>query len=127
MISNCNIIVYEDPIKDSAGLMIFLIIAGFIAFFIAVVGISGWISNKKEKQNISHNTNNVKNEHEIINANHSLNECDICNQPSGEYELCSKCFKRLQNGELNHCHNCGKWYIKGTICKCVKANHKETN
>ena len=125
IISNCNVVVYEDPVKDSAGLMMFLIFVGVIVIFIAIVGISGWLSNKKEKQNVSRNnmeTETIKN-----TTNHSPNECDICSQPSGEYELCPECFERLQNGELSRCRNCGKWYIKGTICNCVKANHKETN
>ena len=124
-LSNCNIVVYEDPVKDSAGLMMFLIFAGVIAFFIAIVGISGWLSNKKEKQNVSRN--NIETEKNENIKNHSPDKCDICNQPSGKYELCPECFERLQNGELNRCHNCRKWYIKGTICNCIKTNHKENN
>lgn len=120
-----DVVIFGSPEKDSAGLMMFLIFVGVIAIFIAIVGISGWLSNKKEKQNGSHN--NIENETNNINTNHSPNKCDICSQPSGEYELCPECFERLQNGELNRCHNCGKWYIKGTTCNCVKANHKETN
>ena len=100
---------------------------GVLAFFIIIVNLFGRLNNKKEKQIISNNNDNPENETSRINTNHHPNECDICNQPSGEYELCPECFERLQNGELNRCHNCGKWYIKGTICNCVKANHKENN
>ena len=46
--------------------------------------------------------------------------CDICKEPSGEYDLCPSCFQKMQNGELNKCYNCKRWYIKDSICECVK-------
>ncbi|MBE6702144.1 MAG: hypothetical protein E7585_01875 [Ruminococcaceae bacterium] len=51
-----------------------------------------------------------------------MGKCDICRKESGEYQLCPDCFQEMQQGKLDHCKNCGKWYRKGKICSCVKAS-----
>ena len=55
-----------------------------------------------------------------------MSKCDICGKESGEYTLCPECFQELQQGNLEKCNNCGRWYAKGKICSCVRANEKQS-
>lgn len=56
-----------------------------------------------------------------------MSKCDICGKESGEYTLCPECFQELQQGNLEKCNNCGRWYAKGKICSCVRTVEKQSN
>lgn len=47
--------------------------------------------------------------------------CQICGKPSGFYPLCNSCFKLRDEGKLDKCEECGKWFYKGKPCSCSKS------
>ena len=52
-----------------------------------------------------------------------MNRCHTCGEPCGEYTLCPKCFKLMQEGKIFQCKNCGRWYNQDEICNCIKATN----
>ncbi|MGN0796226.1 MAG: hypothetical protein ACI4MT_04670 [Christensenellales bacterium] len=55
-------------------------------------------------------------------------KCPICGEPTylvyGKYPrkdgLCSKCGKKLRDGLIEQCPNCGKWHNTNETCECKK-------
>ena len=42
--------------------------------------------------------------------------CDVCNAPSGNYPICSKCNKLKNEGKIIKCEKCGKWHYADKPC-----------
>ena len=57
-----------------------------------------------------------------------MNNCKICGQPSGIYDICRECQKDIKDGKVNLCNECGSYFItaNGFNCKIKKDTSKET-
>lgn len=61
---------------------------------------------------------NIKKNYQETNKENKNNVCDFCGKPSGNFNLCSKCYGFKQNGDIALCPNCGHYYPADEICLC---------
>ena len=109
--SPCDVVVYGNPKGNITNAIITIIL---VATIVAIIlALQYYIQNQKAKDKKENRKNQNK---ETV--------CDICKTPSGEYNLCPKCFQDMQNGQLSKCNNCQRWYKKGSVCECVKNKNK---
>ena len=55
-----------------------------------------------------------------------MNNCKICGQPSGIYEICKKCQKDVENGKIYKCNNCNNYHFAYESCSNQNKNTKKT-
>ena len=72
---------------------------------------------KNSKDNLLLNLNNY------INKKTKKNLCEICGEEFSKDKnnpYCSNCMKKIHNGEIKICFNCGKWHNAKEDCKCTQ-------
>ena len=47
-----------------------------------------------------------------------MNNCKVCGQPCGIYEICRECEKDVQNKKVIKCNKCGEYYFSEQQCSC---------
>ena len=54
-----------------------------------------------------------------------MNRCQICGEPCGIYEICRQCAQDIHDGKVLRCNQCNKYYLKGTLCSCMKEKTED--
>lgn len=54
-----------------------------------------------------------------------MNNCKICGQPCGIYEICRECQKEVNEGKIQICNRCGNYYFAGLKCPCYLNSEED--
>ena len=103
----------------------FLLIISMIMFPIWLLAIDkeDKVKRQQEAQTKAKNKENKKIREEKEN---NMNRCQICGEPCGIYEICRQCAQDIQDGKVLRCNHCNKYYLKESICSCMKEKSEET-